>query len=477
MNSIIMIFHFYKPCSDMKPYFNKLQFLISCISLGISSQATAGAFSLYTEGSASAIGNFAAGVAAEGRDASIGWFNPAGLVLIRQKELVAGAVGVLPNASLTGEAKFYQSDLADAYLPPYVQSFQNLNGARSAVVPNLHIAIPVGDRVTYGLSIVSPLGLSTNWPKDSALRYAGTLSELRMIDISPEMGGLLTDNFALGWGLDIQYADVSFNNMLGAPAALQYVGSDPTSLDSELINHGTSAGLGFHAGLLLMSNDKNSRFGFNYQYGVRHDFNGYSSLTGKLVDNFNGFIDPNVTYKVLNLSTNPIQFPNIFTFSVYHQVAPRVAMMGSVVYSTWSSFKTISLKNVAAYSAREDALYQASAQSLQNYQNTIRAAFGMNFDVNDRWQLRWGGGYDQSPTNDLDRDVRLPDVDKLAIAIGLRWTPSQHVFCDIGYSYLMPLNNVKINKLQDLDADNYITVNATGHAYAQLIGAQIAWRG
>lgn len=460
----------------MKPSFNKLHLLVLSFSIGLSSQTLAGAFSLYTEGSASAIANFAAGVAAEGRDASIGWFNPAGLVLIRDAEVVAGAVGVLPNASLTGEARFYQSDLTDAYLPPYIQSFQNLNGARNAVVPNLHLAIPVGDRVTYGLSIVSPLGLSTSWPKDSALRYAGTLSELRMLDISPEIGGLLTDNLALGWGLDIQYADVSFNNMLGAPAALQFIGSAPESLDSELINHGTSAALGFHAGLLLMSNDKNSRFGFNYQYGVTHDFNGYSNLTGKLVDNFNGFIDPNATYKLLNLSTNPIQFPNIFTFSIYQQVAPRVAMMGSLVYSTWSSFKTISLTNVAAYSAREDALYQASAQSLQNYQNTIRAAFGMNFDINDTWQFRWGGGYDQSPTNNIDRDVRLPDVDKLAIAVGLRWTPYQHVFVDVGYSYLMPLNDVKINKLQILDSDNYVTVDATGHAYAQLLGVQVAWR-
>ena len=155
-------------------------------------QSHSGAFSLYTEGSASAVGNFAAGVAAEGRDASIGWFNPAGLVLLRKPEIVLGAVGVLPHVSLTGEAIFNQIEIdSNELLPPYVENFNNLNGAQNAVVPNLHVAIPVGDNFTYGLSIVSPLGLSTSWPQDSALRYAATLSELTVVDISPEMGGLI----------------------------------------------------------------------------------------------------------------------------------------------------------------------------------------------------------------------------------------------------------------------------------------------
>ena len=446
-------------------------------------QSHSGAFSLYTEGSASAVGNFAAGVAAEGRDASIGWFNPAGLVLLRKPEVVLGAVGVLPHVSLTGEAIFNQIEIGtDNLLPPYVENFNNLNGAQNAVVPNLHVAIPVGDNFTYGLSIVSPLGLSTSWPEDSALRYAATLSELTVVDISPEMGGLITKNLAVGWGLDIQWADVSFNNILGAPAAFQYFNKEygsqisVTEYDSSLINHGTSTDLGFHAGFLLMTDDRRSRFGFNFQYGTTQEFNGTSELTGRLADYKNGQTKPDAKYKTLSLSSKPIQFPNVLTFSFYQQVAPKVSMLGSIVYSTWSSFQAISLSGVAAYSATEDALYQASANSLQNYHNTIRASYGMNFDVTDSLQLRWGGGYDESPTNDVDRDVRMPDVDKLAIACGLQWKMTPHWFMDVGYSYLMPLGNVAINKTQEFDQYNFIQVNATGHAYAQLIGAQIAWR-
>jgi long-chain fatty acid transport protein len=462
----------------MKHLFNYLYFFVALTGMGfVSSDANSGAFSLYTEGSASAVGNFAAGVAAEARDASIGWYNPAGLALIRNNQVVLGATGVAPTATLSGTSSFYQRDISDEqFIAPYVQNFKNLSGGRSAVVPNIHIAIPVGEKVTYGLSIVSPMGLSTSWPEKSALRYAGTLSELRMVDVSPEVGGMMTPNLSIGWGLDIQWADVSFNNVLGAPAAFQLIGADPTTWDSSLVNHGTSSAFGFHAGFLLMSDNKSSRFGFNYQYGVWHEFNGYSQLTG-LLANIN---EPNQTitpeYKSLFLSSNPIHFPNILTFSVYQQVSPRVAMLGSIVYTTWSSFKTIGLNNVAAYNAREDILAMVNATTLQNYQNTIRAAFGMNFDINDKWQFRWGGGYDQSPTNNIDRDVRLPDVDKMAIAVGLQWKVTPNWYLDAGYSYLMPLSDVAINKTQVFDNDNYVHVQADGHAYAQLLGVQIAWR-
>ncbi|HAT8971145.1 TPA: transporter, partial [Legionella pneumophila subsp. pneumophila] len=67
-----------------------LRTLVSTAVLGVLATGTlnAGGFSLYTEGAGYTIGNFAAGVAAEAADASTGWYNPAGLVLIRDQQAV-----------------------------------------------------------------------------------------------------------------------------------------------------------------------------------------------------------------------------------------------------------------------------------------------------------------------------------------------------------------------------------------------------
>ena len=178
------------------------------ITLLISGAANAGGFSLYTEGSTIAIGNYAAGIAAEAADASIGWYNPAGLVLIRDQQLVVSGAGVFPSTKVSGSTVF-----ASPGVPPYVQTFAVIQSSKSAFVPALHYAHPLGDKATFGLSITSPFGLSSEYNDSSAVRYAATFSELLTTNVSPEIGGRLSDNFAGGAGLDLQWAQVKFNRI------------------------------------------------------------------------------------------------------------------------------------------------------------------------------------------------------------------------------------------------------------------------
>ena len=125
----------------------------SIVAIMAHSAAHAGGFSLYTESSAAAIGNYAAGIAAEGADASIGWYNPAGLVLIKEQQAVFSGVGVFPSTTLSGQSTFQTEGV-----PAYVQSFNHLQGAENAGVPAFHYAKPLGERATFGLSVVSPFG-------------------------------------------------------------------------------------------------------------------------------------------------------------------------------------------------------------------------------------------------------------------------------------------------------------------------------
>lgn len=87
------------------------------------SAANAGSFALYTESSVAALGNFAAGSAAEAADASTGWYNPAGLVLLNKQQMSLGAIGVYPVSKITGLSTFTTSGL-----PPYTQTFNHLSG-------------------------------------------------------------------------------------------------------------------------------------------------------------------------------------------------------------------------------------------------------------------------------------------------------------------------------------------------------------
>lgn len=437
-----------------------------------STAAQAGGFSLYTEGNGYSVGNFGAGVAAEARDASTAWYNPAGLVLLNAQQATAGGVGVFPKSELSGTSTYRTPNL-----PPYVQTFTDIDGAEDAFVPSFHYALPLGDNAAFGFSVVAPFGLSTMWGDRTAVRYAAEKSELQVVNASPSIAGKLTENFSFGAGIDLQYAKVKFNSILGSPAAAFAFsgGTNPNGLDSLSYNRGHSTGVGFHAGGMFVFNDNHSRLGVNYQSKVKHKFNGYSVLRGPLANP--GVVAGNpATWisgrnKVTNLQSNRVEFPEIVTVSGYHDVNERVAVLGSVVYTGWHVLRSIQLKSVAGPTATP----VINSTSVENYKNAWRWAVGANVKVNEKLMLTAGGGHDETPTQDRFRTVRLPDADRWALSVGAHYQSSPQLGFDVGYTYLWADSKPTINKTQGIGPSTF-NVNAVGDAYAHLLGAQVVWK-
>lgn len=465
-----------------------LKTLVSVAVIGImaTSAAHAGSFSLYTESSVVALGNYAAGSAAEAVDASTGWYNPAGLALIHSKQAVFGGTGVFPVSKLTGSTAFRTSpNLA------YVQSFDGIDGALDAFVPNFHAAMPVGENVTLGISGVAPFGLATDWDVRSPMRYQATLTELITSNISPELGAKVTDNFAVGAGLDLQFARVKFNRILGAPTLFTGTPIPANTLDSISYNKGNSFGVGFHAGVMGMFNDNHTRLGVNYQSVMRHTFHGHSTLTGRLANpglkiassaQFFTLSNPEASVRSNELSSNPIELPDIVTVSGYHDVNDTIAVLGSFVWTGWSTFKDIQLNNVVAPSIGAAAaglpltVVSVNSTSSQNYKDTWRLAGGINYRLNPLWLIRVGGGYDETPTNDIDRDIRIADVSRWALSAGAHYQVRPTIGLDIGYTHLFSTEDPFINRTDAVSTTSTFSVNApTGDVGADLVGLQVVW--
>lgn len=451
------------------------------VAMLTASMVHAGGFSLYTESNGYAVGNYAAGIAAEAADASTGWYNPAGLVLLHHQQAILAGVGVFPVSKLTGTATYTTLSGIPYPFNVYPQSFSGINGAEDAGVPSFHYALPFSDRIAFGLSVVSPFGLSTEWSRTDPMRYQATFSELLTTDISPEISGLVTDNLSLGAGLDLQYTRVKFNSVIGVPTLSVVLGQIPAFLDSTSYNKGHAFDAGFHAGAIWMFND-HSRIGLNYQSRVNHTFHGYSRLHGPLaspgLDLTNPFsvitANPNTSVKTYSLSSNNIDFPEVITLSGYHEINDRWAVLGSVVYTGWHTVANIELKNVSAF---VQGLGQrlVNSTSNENYDNAWRAAVGANYHVNEQWMLRVGGGYDQTPTNNIDRSVRLPDADRWALSIGAHYQMRPDIGFDAGYTHLFAVTDPTVNKFQYLGTTALTNVHATGDVRADLVGLQAVW--
>lgn len=469
-----------------------IKFILSATAAAIlANTANAGSFSLYTESSAIAIGNFAAGSAAEAADASTGWYNPAGLSLIRSTQAVNGGVGVFPSSKVTGTSTFSTATVPVPALRNYTQSFRDLEGADDAFVPFFHMAVPLGENATAGLSFNGPFGLATNWSRTGPLRYAATYSELITVNMAPEIGGRITEHLALGLGIDLQYARVKFNRVLGSPAfgQLPFPGFFPAMLDSYSYNKGDSFGVGFHTGALLMFNDNHTRVGVNYQSKVNHKFHGWSRLTGPLavpglVTSGTAAIPSARRANLLgedavlwstNLSSNSIEFPDIVTLSGYHDVTDSIAVLGSVVYTNWSVLRSIQLNKVAAYASGLNRQAQVFSQSETNYRNAWRGALGVNYRVNPNLLVRVGGGYDQTPTVDEYRDIRIADADRWALSAGAHYQYNSSIGVDIGYTHLFGAETAPINRTDVVGTGSTYTVNARAKGSADLVAIQGVW--
>jgi long-chain fatty acid transport protein len=65
-------------------------------------------------------------------------------------------------------------------------------------------------------------------------------------------------------------------------------------------------------------------------------------------------------------------------------------------------------------------------------------AGGLIYQATDRWTLRLGGLYENTPVPNLTRTPRLPEEDNLGLAVGGTFRVNERWDVDFGWSHLIP---------------------------------------
>jgi len=158
---------------------------------------------------------------------------------------------------------------------------------------------------------------------------------------------------------------------------------------------------------------------------------------------------------------------------LYHDVNERLALMGSAHYTQWSTIKTLVLHNALSAKTPENPSGLIDANLPQNFRNTWRFAVGANYKLSPKWMLRAGVGYDQTPTTDNDRSLRLPDANRTLLAFGTRYQATKTVGIDVGYTHIFFKDaNLNYTSASGDSATHNVGVSKNS---ADVIGAQITW--
>ena len=354
--------------------------------------AQSGGFALSEDGGP-INGTSQAGSAAVARDAQTAWLNPAGMTRLASRELM------LTAQPFKLQFTFQPSDETTETGPG--------GGDQGSWLPGgaLFYAAPVSEKVAWGLSVTSPAGLALDPTDDWVGRYFMVKTQFAAINIEPSIGVKLSEHWAIGGGIDFQYAKLEQEIAVNRPLEMP---------DSRVAIDGDSWQVGGSLSLLWDPTDQR-RLGLRYRSVVKHDLSG----------DMKAFMD-------IPISTD-LTIPQNLTFSLMQQVSPSVALLADLGWQDWSAFD----KTIITVDGENDLQIEIPRE----FKDTWTFSLGAHWRVDPDWLLMAGGGYTSSAVDDDKRTPDMPADEQIRASLGAEYEFNARWRVGFNYTYLWLGNN------------------------------------
>jgi len=390
---------------------NKISLLLVA---GLGSTASAGAFGL-NEFDARAVGRGDAEAATDSDPSAI-FYNVGGLAIADGIHLQLGASLVAPFATFNhADGTKTESNTGPQPLPAFFASAR------------------VHDMVTVGIGFTTPFGLALSWPDNSPTNDELHKQSLRTYFITPAVGLNLrkyVPGLTIGGGVDIVPAtvqldqDVYFGDVKGTASL-----------------GGTGFGIGGRVGAMYRPEAlPQLSIGAMWRSPVDVKFTGTGDFDAP--DPYRSQLPPDGDIETT------ITMPMQVIGGVAYKVMPQLELEANVIWTQWSSFKTLDVKVPSA-----SGTGTMTISTDEEYQNTVAVRGGVEYALPDAGVgLRAGFIYDPTPIKPQYLTVRLPDIDRIAVTIGGSKAFGAYAV-HLGLLYILPGNrktaddqNLPVNK-------------------------------
>lgn len=395
--------------------------LLSFSTLWFSSAFAAG-FSNDAQ-SVSTMGNAAAGAGAAGDDASIMYYNPAGLTLLDEGQVVLSGIYAIPHTELTvDEAK-------DSFGNPTPGSEGKEYMATPAQLsPGFYAAAPIGERFVVGMSVNSPYNLWTEYDTSSDVSNTARQTQFYTYTGNLSLAMEVAEGLSLGVGANVQYFKAKMN---AAPQGTITQGDAMLKLDG--FTEYTGDDIGFYPTLgLLYEFTKDTRAGLSYRAPVNHNTQG--DLTNDIgISFFTPGQEPQVVDLPINsAASSEFKLPDIVSLSFFHQFNHNIELLADVAFTHWGRMQNVSVTTLETIFTTNEPINSEVA-----FQNTWRFGLGANYIYTPELKFRVGAAYDESPVTDEHRTLQGPDSDRVDVAVGASYRPRawEDTYIDLAYMH------------------------------------------
>jgi long-chain fatty acid transport protein len=413
---------------------------IVTVLLAMAGNAIGSGFALFTQGT-SALGEGNAVTAHNDRPNAV-FYNPALINSLDGTQIEAGTTLVAHKvkfrSDFTGNTEETDSD---AEFPS-----------------TLYLTHKFNERVSAGLGIFSPFGLSTDWGKKWEGRYIATNSSLKTYTVNPVISFKVSPDLAIAVGGEYLYLDAELEKNL--PLSMFGLADAGQSFE------GDGDGFGFNIAFIFDIN-KDISFGASYRSRIRvkadgdvdHDLPaGTPQAIGALLPNTTG--------------SSTIDLPQQLTFGIAYKGFDRLIFEIGGRWEEWRAFDELRVD------LDDPVAGQTSSISERDWKNTMGVNIGGTYQATDNLDIKAGYAYHDNPIPASTFEPAIPDNNAHDFTAGIAYKYKRLVI-DLSYAYQIWEGRTKNNQVDSSNTDGVFipetSANGKYNTKAHLIGFALTY--
>lgn len=313
---------------------------------------------------------------ADVRDASVAFYNPAGLAFVEDKvSIAAGGFGIINKVKWQNPStlEYAETDSplgTPVYFAASYRAFED---------------------VTFGLSVTTPFGSTVKWPEDWAGKANITKIDMKSYFIQPTVAVKFNEWFSVGAGFIYAHGGVTLNRTMS-------VSGNDIKLE---IDDTDAHGLGFNLGAYFKPSDRVS-FGLAYRSPIDMKANKGevkwtdvpSGISGNMpfaADQFNAML-PLVSE---------------FTAGFNYKATSKLSLAGEVSVHGWSRYRSL---DIVLEDTTDGSTFLSHAN--KNFRDRAVWKVGAEYQVSDLLALRAGYYFDEFVSNSDHWSPETPDTSR-----------------------------------------------------------------
>ena len=379
----------------MKRYIQS--FLASCLLMAMAaSTASAAGFALYEW---SARGNALGGtLVGRADDPSAVAFNPAGMTQLEGTQVALGASFAHP--------------ICEIETPGATGTTTSKSDNGIFAIPHAYITHQINDKWSVGFGEFSRFGLGFGYKDDWPGAYNVYQATIQSVSLNPNIAYKVTDRLSVAVGVEYVYVDMEISKRQHNP--LDPTGPVGSAPKSELTadGDGTALTAGIHYKL-----DK-WRFGFGYHSQAKVNASGETAMSG-----FSGPYDAiNGDHK----TTGTVVLPDMLSFGITYYPIENLSVELGAIQTRWSTYTDLDL-DIEGIGIKSQP---------KNAKDVWRYNVGVEYGLNQNWDLRAGYAYDKAPEDQQYVDYMIPASDRHLLNVGTGYSRGNWTL-DLAYTYII----------------------------------------